>query len=359
MKKFYFAPAHWGVLMLAVLLVQPTMAENPIAIAIHGGAGTILKQDLSDEKEASIRADLEAAVKAGYAILEGGGSSTEAVLAAITLLEDSPNFNAGKGAVLNQQGNVELDASIMRGEDRQAGAIAGVYGVKNPILLAHKVMTVSPHVLLSGEGAETFAKQNNIQFENADYFKTPYRIEQLKKIQDQEKAQADLNHNSNLDNQYKQSWFSTVGTVAVDKFGNLAAGTSTGGTANKRWGRIGDSPIIGAGTYADDRYCAVSATGHGEYFIRAAVAHDICARVAYQQLSINAAAEQVINQDLVAMGGDGGIIAVAPDGEIAMVFNTPGMYRASVDKEGKVTVAIYKQSTDSENEEVNEGFANE
>lgn len=352
MKRFYLSPVYWGLLLL-VLMAQTAMAESPIAIAIHGGAGTILKQNLSQQQEASIRTDLEAAVTAGYAILEGGGSSTEAVLTAITMLEDSPNFNAGKGAVLNQQGNVELDASIMRGQDRAAGAIAGVYGVKNPILLAHKVMTDSPHVLLSGEGAETFAKQSNIQFENADYFKTPYRIEQLKKIQDEEKAQARLDHEDTLENAYKESWFSTVGAVAVDKFGKLAAGTSTGGTANKRWGRIGDSPIIGAGTYADDRYCAVSATGHGEYFIRASVTHDICARVAYQQLSINAAAEQVVNQDLVEMGGDGGIIAVAPDGEIAMVFNTPGMYRASVDKEGKVTVAIYRQSaeTDQQNSE--------
>ncbi len=335
MNKLCLRSIRLDGLLLIFLLAQPVMAENPIAIAIHGGAGTIQKQDLSAEKEASIRADLEAAVKAGHALLEAGGSSTDAVLKAITMLEDSANFNAGKGAVLNQDGNVELDASIMTGDDRNAGAIAGVYGVKNPILLAHKVLTDSPHVLLSGEGAEIFARQSNIQFENADYFKTPYRIEQLKQIQDQEKAQ------TSLDNSYRESWFSTVGAVAIDKFGHLAAGTSTGGTANKRWGRIGDSPIIGAGTYADDRYCAVSATGHGEYFIRAAVTHDICARVAYQNLSISAAVDQVVKKDLVEMGGDGGVIAVAPDGEIAMSFNTAGMYRAAIDQQGQLTIAIY------------------
>ncbi len=336
MDKFRSGPTLViGTLLLFFMLSLPAVADSSIAIAIHGGAGTINKESLTAEQEASIRADLEAAVKAGYALLEAGGSSTDAVLKAITMLEDSPHFNAGKGAVLNQDGNVELDASIMTGSDRNAGAIAGVYGVKNPILLAHKVLTDSPHVLLSGEGAEIFARQSNIQFENADYFKTPYRIEQLKQIQEQEKTQA------GLDNSYRESWFSTVGTVAVDKFGHVAAGTSTGGTANKRWGRIGDSPIIGAGTYADDRYCAVSATGHGEYFIRAAVTHDICARVAYQDLSINDAADQVINKDLVEMGGDGGVIAVSPDGEIAMTFNTPGMYRASIDSQGQLTVAIY------------------
>lgn len=334
MRSFYLWSWRTAVYAMFLIAAGPVPADTPIAIAIHGGAGTILKENLSQEQEASIRADLESAVRAGYGVLESGGSSTEAIIKAITLLEDSPNFNAGKGAVLNQQGNVELDASIMLGQDRSAGAIAGVYGVRNPILLAHKVLTDSPHVLLAGEGAEIFARQNNIQFENADYFKTPYRIEQLKRIQEQAQA--------GLDSAYRESWYSTVGAAAVDKFGNMAAGTSTGGTANKRWGRIGDSPIIGAGTYADDRYCAVSATGHGEFFIRAAVTHDICARVAYQDLSIAEAAEQVIHRDLVEMGGDGGVIAVAPNGDIALVFNTPGMYRAAMDANGEITVAIYQ-----------------
>ncbi len=332
---FRIGLGHWTGLLLWALTATAAMADNPIAIAIHGGAGTIRQSDLSSAQEASIRADLEAAVKAGYAILEAGGSSTDAVLKAITLLEDSPNFNAGKGAVLNQEGNVELDASIMRGQDRNAGAIAGVFGVKNPILLAHKVMTDSEHVLLSGQGAETFARLRGIQFENADYFKTPYRIEQLKQLQASGQAR------TTPADGYPHAWFSTVGTVALDKRGSLAAGTSTGGTANKRWGRIGDSPIVGAGTYADDRYCAVSATGHGEFFIRAAVAHDICARVAYQQLTIQQAVEQVIKQDMVKMGGDGGVIAMAPNGELTMTFNTAGMYRAAIDTAGQLTVAIY------------------
>ncbi|GAB4194191.1 MAG: isoaspartyl peptidase/L-asparaginase [Wenzhouxiangellaceae bacterium] len=308
-----------------------TAHAAPVAIAIHGGAGTLLRSELSAEKEAAIRADLEAAVRAGYALLTAGGDSLDAVSTAIQQLENSPHFNAAKGAVLNEDGAVELDASIMRGSDRNAGAVAGVHGVRNPIVLARAVMEHSPHVLLAGEGAETFARSQNIEFADEAYFLTPYRREQWQRLKSDRAELAG----------YRDSWFSTVGAVALDRHGHLAAGTSTGGMALKRWGRIGDSPLIGAGTYADDRYCAISATGHGEYFIRAAVAHDICARVRDRGVDIVEAARQVVMDDLAAMGGDGGVIAVGADGQVAMPFNTAGMYRAAIHSDGRVEVAIF------------------
>jgi len=224
-----------------------------------------------------------------------------------------------------------MDSSIMAGDRREAGAAAAVRGLRNPILLARAVMEHSPHVLLMGEGAAEFARQQELAFEPPEYFETEYRRRQLEAIQ----------KGSARAQRYRDSWFSTVGAVALDQHGQLAAGTSTGGTANKRWGRVGDSPIIGAGTYADSRYCAISATGHGEYFIRAAVAHDICARVAYQDVSLREAARTVVNEELVEFGGSGGIIALDPQGEITQPFNTPGMYRASIDIEGNLEVAIY------------------
>lgn len=323
---------------------------KPIAIAIHGGAGTILKKDLSDEKRAAIKADLRRAVEAGHAILKQGGDSVDAVQAAIQVLEDSAYFNAAKGAVLNEDGEVELDASLMRGSDRNAGAVAGVHGVRNPILLARAVMDHSPHVLLAGRGAEQFGRQQGIQFEAADYFKTPFRIEQWERLKKQRDAQVHHVRDRLLPvkgqpalaaSAYPDAWFSTVGAVALDQQGHLAAGTSTGGTALKRWGRIGDSPIIGAGTYAQDGVCAISATGHGEFFIRAAVTHDICARVRYGGLSIQQAANEVVMKELVDMGGEGGVIAVGADGHVAMPFNTLGMYRAAIHADGRVEVAIH------------------
>lgn len=339
---------HWcSGLLLAIsgvcgmMLSAPICAaEEPIALAIHGGAGTLLRAELSAEKEAAIRAALEQALRSGHAVLSDGGDSLEAVVAAIQVLENSPHFNAAKGAVLNEDGEVELDASLMRGSDRDAGAVAGVHGVKNPILLARAVMEHSPHVLLSGNGAEQFARSQGLAFEPPDYFKTHHRLEQWQKLKAQ-RDQATAAHDTTAA-EVETRWFSTVGAVARDRQGHLAAGTSTGGTALKRWGRIGDSPIIGAGTYADDRYCAISATGHGEYFIRAAVAHDICARVRYQGLSIQQAADQVVHEELVQMGGDGGIIAVGADGSVAMPFNTPGMYRGAIYADGQIEIAIFK-----------------
>ncbi len=308
----------------------------PVAFAIHAGAGTISKEDFTASLELEIRSTLMQAVQAGHEVLSSGGSSLDAVTLAVTMLENSPHFNAGRGAVFNAEGRHELDASIMDGSNLEAGAVAGVQNIRNPILLARKIMTDSPHVMLMGEGAEVFARANGIEFADNDYFFTERRWQQLQDAQSRGKQDAHLQAAP------PDHWLSTVGAVALDANGNLAAATSTGGMTNKRWGRVGDSPIIGAGTYADNRSCAVSATGHGEFFIRATIARDICSRVQYQGLDLAAAADAVINGQLRDMGGDGGIIALDRKGNIALSFNTPGMYRASVDVEGKVLVRIYK-----------------
>ncbi len=314
-----------------IWMTLPAYADPPVAIAIHGGAGTIDRGRLSDEQEANIRAALTAAAQAGHQVLAEGGSSLDAVTVAVRLLEDAPEFNAGRGAVLTFDGTVELDASIMEGATLAAGAVAGMTGVRHPIEAARRVMTESPHVMLVGSGAEAFARSQELEFKDPDWFITEFRLQQLRAIQAQRQTATQLS----------EDWFSTVGAVALDAEGNLAAATSTGGMSNKRWGRVGDSPIIGAGTYADNRACAVSATGHGEYFIRHAVAHEICARVRLTGVTLAEAAEAVINQVLVEAGGDGGVIAVDPDGNISMPFNTPGMYRASIDSEGQLQVAIF------------------
>ena len=307
-----------------------------VAIAIHGGSGTIRKEDFTESRELEVRATLQRAVTAGHQILTSGGSSLDAVTLAITILEDSPHFNAGKGAVFNAEGKNELDASIMDGSNLSAGAVAAVHNIRNPILLARKVMSDSVHVMLMGEGAEVFARNHDIEFEDDEYFFSDHRWQQL------QKAKASANPEAYQLSESPDQWFSTVGAVAIDQAGNLAAGTSTGGMTNKRWGRVGDSPIIGAGTYADNRSCAVSATGHGEYFIRATVARDICSRVQYQGVSLADAADAVVNGQLTEMGGDGGIIAMDSKGNISLTYNTAGMYRASVDTEGTVYVGIYR-----------------
>jgi len=306
----------------------------PVAIAIHGGAGAIERSQLSAAQERAIRADLERAAKAGYAVLQKGGSSVDASVAAVTILEDSPYFNAGKGAVFNAYGINELDAAIMDGAKREAGAIAGVRRVRNPILLAREVMQNSSHVLLSGTGAESFARQQGIKFMPDRYFYTEARWQQLLSARKLERLQprAAL---------APKSYFGTVGAVALDQQGGLAAATSTGGMTNKRFGRVGDAPLIGAGTYANRR-CAVSATGHGEFFIRSVVAFDICARVAYRGDSIQEAAESVILEDLKLIGGGGGVIAMDQKGSISMPFNSSGMYRAAIDVNGVLRVEIYE-----------------
>jgi beta-aspartyl-peptidase (threonine type) len=309
--------------------------ETPIAIAIHGGSGTIEKGEFSPEREQEVRAALESAVRAGHEVLASGGSSLDAVTRAVTILEDSPHFNAGRGAVFNAEGVNELDASIMEGAGLRAGAVAAVRRVRNPVLLARKVMEESAHVMLMGEGAETFAREHEIAFEEDAYFYTDYRWQQLQRAKSA--GQSDATFLSETPDR----WFSTVGAVALDSQGNVAAATSTGGMTNKRWGRVGDSPIIGAGTYADNRSCAVSATGHGEYFIRATVARDVCARMQFTGVSLEEAAGEVVGKQLTEMGGDGGVIAVDPRGNLALVFNTSGMYRASIDSSGKIYVAIF------------------
>ncbi|MEJ2400351.1 MAG: isoaspartyl peptidase/L-asparaginase [Xanthomonadales bacterium] len=317
--------------------VTPAAADDaPVAIAIHAGAGTILRADLSAAREAEIRDALASAVRAGHSVLVGGGSSLDAVTRTVQQLEDTPFFNAGRGAVFNAEGRHELDASIMDGSNLDAGAIAGVHNVRNPILLARRVMTDSVHVMLSGSGAEAFAREQGLEFADDAYFHTDYRWQQL-----QDARAAEAGHEAATRRAHDR-WLSTVGAVALDRAGNLAAATSTGGMTNKRWGRIGDAPIIGAGTYADNRSCAVSATGHGEYFIRATVARDICARVQFTGVALKRAADDVINGQLRAMGGDGGIIAIDRRGEITLTFNTPGMYRARIDTDGELFVGIYQ-----------------
>jgi beta-aspartyl-peptidase (threonine type) len=308
-------------------------AEN-YAIVIHGGAGTINRGDLTPELEQGFHSKLTEATLAGNKVLASGGSSLDAVVAAMVIMEDSPMFNAGKGAAYTHDGIHALDASIMTGNDLNAGAVAGVKDVRNPILLAREVMEHSRHVLLSGEGASEFAVSRGLEIVSPDYFDTEFRHQQLlEALESEREKQAALSEDPVAPHKY-----GTVGAVALDKHGNLAAGTSTGGMTNKRFGRIGDSPIVGAGTYANNSSCAVSATGHGEYFIRYTVAHDICARMQYQGISLDDAAHAVIMETLVEAGGDGGIIAIDSSGNINMTFNTVGMYRAfSVNGEKPVT----------------------
>lgn len=308
---------------------------SPIAIAIHGGAGAISRDSMTEERERIIRGVLEKAIRAGYAELERGGAAIDAVTATITIMEDAPQFNAGRGAVLTSESQVEMDASIMTGQDLRAGAIASVSGIRHPILAARAVLMHSPHVMLVGEGAEKFAREQRLEFKPESWFQTESRLEQLRRIQARENEQAFS------DSAETDEWFSTVGTVALDRAGNLAAGTSTGGTANKRFGRVGDSPIIGAGTYADNRSCAVSATGHGEYFIRHVVAYNICARMLLSGETVSQSADAVINGVLAQEGGDGGVIALDARGNIATPFNTPGMYRATIDRDGNLEVKIF------------------
>lgn len=309
-------------------------SEPPVAIAIHGGAGTMNRAELSEEKEKAIRETLSRALTAGHARLTEGATAMDAVEAAIVVLEDSPLFNAGHGAVFNSQGTNELDAAVMDGKTRNAGAVTGVRHIRNPIMLARHVMNESPHVMLAGSGAEEFALSQNFDLVPGDYFHTDYRWQQLERSRVQQTSRNELPS--------PEFRFGTVGAVALDRDGNVAAGTSTGGMTNKRFGRIGDVPVIGAGTYADNETCAVSATGHGEYFIRAVVGHDIAAQIRYAGKSLQAAAEDVVLRKLVDMEGSGGIISINRRGEISMVHNTPGMYRGSIDTAGHLSTAIYK-----------------
>ncbi|WBL25838.1 isoaspartyl peptidase/L-asparaginase family protein [Zunongwangia sp. HGR-M22] len=310
-------------------------------IVIHGGAGTILKENMTDSLENAYKAKLEEAIKTGHKILANGGTAIEAVQRTINVMEDSPLFNSAKGAVFANDETNQLDASIMDGETLNAGAVAGVTNVKNPINLAYEVMENSEHVLLAGKGAEEFAEQRGIEIVDPSYFYTENRFKSLQRLKEREAKKAGNKTAANYDIFIKNSKFGTVGCAALDKNGNLAAGTSTGGMTNKKWNRIGDSPIIGAGTYANNATCAVSSTGWGEFFIRGVVAYDISALMEYKGLSLQEAAAEVIQKKLPEMGGDGGIIAIDHEGNVAMEFNTAGMYRATMNKNGELNLGIY------------------
>ena len=311
------------------------MNTKKYSIAIHGGAGTLLKGQMTAEKETAYKKALENALDKGYSILEKGGSATDAVEKAVTVLEDSHLFNAGKGAVFTAEGTHEMDAAIMEGKNLNAGAVSLITGIKNPVSLARDVMEKSEHVFLAGEGAMQFAKSNGFKIEGEAYFYDALRYQQWQEIKGSDSFQ--LDHSVK-----KDSKFGTVGAVACDQNGNIAAATSTGGMTNKKWGRVGDSPMIGAGNYANNKTCAVSCTGSGEYFIRGVVAYDVSCLMEFKEMTLKEASEEVINKRILELGGDGGLIAVDAKGNIAMPFNTEGMYRAFKTSKGDKEIAIYK-----------------
>lgn len=308
------------------------------AIVIHGGAGTILREQMTPEKEAAYHTALDSALAIGETVLRNGGSALDAVEKTVAWLEDCPLFNAGRGAVFTHDGHNELDASIMDGTTQKAGAVGSVTTVKNPIRLARAVMDKSPHVFLTGRGAEQFAAENGIELTDPKWFFTQERWDALQKTLEKERQESGKQGMAPINADAK---FGTVGCAALDRNGHLAAGTSTGGMTNKRWNRLGDAPVIGAGTYASDDACAVSCTGHGEYFIRYAVAHDVWALMAYRGWSLAEATDWVVNKKLVEKGGEGGLIAVDKNGNIAMPFNSAGMYRGFA-KPGERQTLIYR-----------------
>ncbi len=318
-----------------ISMANTLTAQNQWVIVIHGGAGIINRSNISPEQEASYRAALDSALDIGAGLLANGGSSADAVEATIRFLEDNPLFNAGRGAVLNAEGRAELDASFMTGQDRKAGAVAGLQTTRHPISAARRVMDGSPHVMLAGPGAEEFARSQGLEQVNNQFFITESRLRLLRSQQGKE---AEGNDGAPLEKK-----FGTVGCVALDLAGNLAAGTSTGGMSNKRFGRVGDSPVIGAGTFADNRTCAVSCTGHGEFFIRWVVAYDVAAMMEYGGLPLAEAADMVVMQKLAEAGGDGGLIALDAAGNIAMPFNSEGMYRGYRTSSGEQFIGIFRE----------------
>lgn len=323
-----------AVLGLLLFLPPALAADGKYALVIHGGAGVILRENLDNETEQAYRDKLGEALRVGEAVLASGGTSLDAVERVIRLMEDSPLFNAGRGAVFTGDGRNEMDASIMTGRDGNAGAVAGVTTIRNPISAARLVMTNSQHVMLAREGAEAFAAEQGLEIVDPEYFRTERRWQDYRK----RKSQQQMEKKSSRRDEDRHG---TVGCVALDEEGNIAAGTSTGGMTMKKWGRIGDSPIIGAGTYAKNRTCGVSATGHGEYFIRNVVAYDISALMEYRGLPLEMAAEVVVRNKLVEQGAEGGIIALDQDGNVVMSFNTPGMYRGYVKEGGEPRVFIF------------------
>ena len=354
--------------LLAPLLLSGLLASTPllaqdykdkVTLVIHGGAGTITRQNMTPEREKAYRETLTLALQQGHQVLKRGGTSLEAVEAAVRVMEDSPLFNAGKGAVFTSESKNEMDAAVMNGKDLSAGAVAGLTTVKNPIRAALAVMQSSPHVMMIGKGAEQFAQKQGIELVDPSYFHTEARYKALERAQKEEKVE--LDHTEKEKKAVKTApktgfrmpeedlifvegkKFGTVGCVALDQYGNLAAGTSTGGMTNKRYGRVGDVPIIGAGTYANNATCAISATGHGEYFIRSVVAYDVSALMEYKGLSVQQAADEVVMKKLVERGGEGGLIALDRQGNIAMPFNSAGMYRGYIKADGTSEVLIYKE----------------
>lgn len=340
--------------LFLVMLFNSALAQNDTArvpvkpvLVIHGGAGTILKKNMTPEKEKAYMDGLKSALDKGYAVLKRGGSSLDAVEAAVREMEDNPIFNAGKGAVFTNDGKNELDAAIMNGQNQAAGAVAGVTTIRNPISAARAVMEKSPHVMMTGKGAEQFAKLQGLQIVDPAYFYTEERWKGLQRVKKQDSTKTELDHGSKPTTSLKQpenkdSKYGTVGAVALDVQGNLAAATSTGGMTNKRYGRVGDAPIIGSGTYANNATCAISCTGWGEFFIRLVMAKTVSDMMEFGNWSLDKAVAEMIQKRLPALGGDGGLIAVDKSGNFNMSFNTEGMYRGSVDREGNITIRIYK-----------------
>ncbi len=311
------------------------------SIAIHGGAGTILKEDMTPALEGAYIKALEEALDAGYAVLEQGGNAVNAVKAAIVVLEDNVLFNAGRGSVFTKKGVQEMDAAIMDGKDLEAGAVAGIRNIRNPIELAAEVMHNSNHVFLSGKGANDFAIKQGVKLEPDDYFFSQFRYDQWKELRDSDSYSLDHTNHA-INEMMKDKKFGTVGAVACDADGNIAAATSTGGMTNKKYGRIGDSPIIGAGTYANNKTCAISCTGHGEPFIKAVAAYDVSAHMEYKNMNLHDAMNEVVHKKLVALEGEGGMIGVDAKGNVEMMFNSAGMYRAMQNSEGERKIGIYK-----------------
>ena len=330
-----------------IFLAMTANAQKPkdkVVLVIHGGAGTILKENMSPEKEKAYRLALQEALQNGYKVIKNGGESEDAVIEAIKVMENSPLFNAGKGAVFTHEGKNEMDASIMKGKTMQAGAVAGVTTIKNPILAAKAVMNNSDHVMMAGKGAEEFAVKQGLEIVDPSYFRTEDRWNSLQKVLEKDKEKMELDHDAKTQAyvpfNFVDEKFGTVGAVALDAKGNITAGTSTGGMTNKRYGRVGDSPIIGAGTYANNEV-GVSCTGWGEYFIKAIAAYDVAALMKYKQVSSQEAGKEVIKK-IGEMGGDGGMIVLDKNGQASFPFNTAGMYRGSITQSGKIFIEIYQ-----------------
>ena len=345
MKRFVFL----FVFFLSIAAgAQTASKDKNFVLVIHGGAGTILKKNMTPEREKAYQASLEQALQAGYAILNRGGSALDAVEAAVKVMEDSPLFNAGKGAVFTNEGKNELDAAIMNGKTLAAGAVASITTIKNPIMAARAVMEKSEHVMMIGPGAEKFAQQQGLQVVDPSYFYTEDRWNGLQRVRKQDSLKTELDHGNKKTSSVRQPGnrddkYGTVGAVALDKQGNLAAATSTGGMTNKKFGRVGDVPIIGAGTYANNATCAISCTGWGEFFIRLVVAKTASDLMEYKGWSLKQATDEMIMKKVPQLGGDGGLIAVDKNGNIAMPFNTAGMYRGYIKADGKAVVKIYEE----------------